>query len=267
MEFSLWQVVVLAVVQGVTEFLPISSDGHLVVITPLLFGGRTTPPEMLELSIVLHLGTLASILVYFRRRIAMLLGEDRRTIGLLIMGTLPAVVAGLAAKIWLEDLLESPLAAGLMFPVTGVVVLYISRRKPGSGEYKNLRWRDAFWIGVCQASAILPGLSRSGTTIAAGVSSGLSRSAATTYSFLLAIPAIAGAGVLEAVALFGRESRPITTPPLYLAIGAVISFGVGIVALWSLQRLLERSQLAWFGWYCIALGVVVTVWQLMPYLR
>jgi undecaprenyl-diphosphatase len=263
--FTLWQVVVLAVVQGVTEFLPISSDGHLVIIAPLLFGGSTRPPEMMDLTIVLHLGTLASILVYYRQRIARLLGEDRRVIPLLVVGTLPAVALVIVSKLlfkeYFEKVLNSSMVAGLMLPVTGLVLLWSLRRTPGKREYRDLTWIDSLIIGICQATAILPGLSRSGTTIGSGLGVGLNRPAAATYSFLLAIPALFGAGCYQALDLLRGNGSLSTSPPLLL-LGALISFAVGLVAISLLERLLLRGQLRWFGWYCIALGVVVVIWQL-----
>ncbi len=265
MEFSLWQVVVLAVVQGVAEFLPISSDGHLVVVAPLLFPGRSTPPEMLDLTIVLHLGTLGSILVYYRGRIARLLGEDRRVIPLLVVGTLPAVVLVLGLKVLLDDRLEtilsSPLLAGCMLPVSGLALLWSLGRAAGAREYRDLTWLDSLAIGICQAAAILPGLSRSGSTIACGLGLGLTRPAAATYSFLLAIPALAGAGVYEAFSLL-KDGEPLSAPPSFLAVGAAVSFAVGLASIALLERLLVRGQLRWLGWYCIALGLAVLVWQL-----
>lgn len=262
MQFSLWQVLVLAVVQGVAEFLPISSSGHLVVLAPLLFGGSANPPKMLDLSIVLHLGTLGSILVYYWRRILRLLGADRQTLVLLFVATLPAVVVGLTIKRWYGDLLESPLVAGCMFPVTGLAILWSLRLPAGTREYQELSWQRALVIGISQAAAIMPGLSRSGSTIAAGLGVGLTRPSAATFSFLMAIPAIAGAGVLEGLSMF-RDGEPISTPVPWLLIGALVSFVVGLGAIALLERLLVRGQLRWFAWYCIALGAVVTSWQLL----
>ena len=149
-----------------------------------------------------------------------------------------------------------------MLPVTGLALLWAIRQKPGSREYRDLTWRDALVIGVCQAAAILPGLSRSGTTISAGLGLGMTRSAAATYSFLLAIPALAGAGLYEAVSHL-KDGQPLSAQPLHLAIGAAISFAVGLGAIWLLERLLLRGQLQWLAWYCIVLGAVVVVWQLM----
>jgi undecaprenyl-diphosphatase len=259
-QFSLWQVLVLAVVQGITEFLPVSSDGHLALIEPLLWGTASDPPNSMDLTIVLHLGTLGSILVYFRQRIVRLLGEDRRALGLIVVGTIPAVVLVLICKLLFDDvfepILKNTLLAGCMLPVTGAAVIWAHRHGGGSRFYRDLTWTDSLLIGVAQAAAILPGLSRSGSTIAAGLTLGMSRSAAATYSFLLAIPALAGAGVYEAFSML-RHKQPLSTSADNLAIGAVVSFVVGLVAIALLQQVLERGRLHYFGWYCIGLGLVV----------
>ncbi|HZN35802.1 MAG TPA: undecaprenyl-diphosphate phosphatase [Pirellulaceae bacterium] len=264
MQFTLWQVLVLAVVQGVTEFLPISSDGHLAVIKPLLFGGDTAPSS-LDLTIALHLGTLGSILVFYWRRILRLLGEDRRVIGLLIVGTLPLIPLVLALKVLLGDdfekALENPLLAGCMLPASGLALLWSLRQPPGTIEYRELPWWKSLLIGIAQATAILPGLSRSGTTIASGIGLGMSRSSAASFSFLLAIPALAGAGAYKGLSLL-KDGEPLSAPASYLVLGAVVSFVVGLAALRCLDALLQRGQLHWFGWYCIALGAAVVVWQL-----
>jgi undecaprenyl-diphosphatase len=252
---ELWQILVLAAVQGVTEFLPISSDGHLVALAPLVYGG-SQPPDVPALVIVLHIGTLGSILVFYWRRVVRLLFEDRRLIPLLIVGTLPAVLAGVPIKMFAESMLESVWLAGLMLPVTGLILIYIGRRPGGERDYRELTLRDAWWIGVAQASAILPGLSRSGSTIATALGRGTTRASAATFSFLLAIPAIAGAGVLEVLKTL-LKGESVAMPMSHLAIGAGVSFGVGLVALWWLNVLLERGKLHWFAWYCIGLGLLV----------
>ena len=130
----------------------------------------------------------------------------------------------------------------------------------GAGEriYSHLTWFESLLIGAAQAAAILPGLSRSGSTIAAGMALKLSRPAAATYSFLLAIPALAGAGVYEAFSM-ARDKAPLSTSPQNLAIGAFVSFIVGLAALALLNRVVEGGRLHYFGWYCILLGVIVVV--------
>jgi undecaprenyl-diphosphatase len=262
-QFSLWQVLVLAVVQGVTEFLPVSSDGHLALIEPLLWGRGAEPPESMDLTIVLHLGTLGSILVFYRSWIARLLAQDRRVLWLIVVGTLPAVGLVLLCKLAFdkkafEHVLKSTLLAGFMLPVTGIALIWAQRIGAGERTYRDLSWLESLLIGVAQAAAILPGLSRSGSTIAAGMALKLSRPAAATYSFLLAIPALAGAGVYEAFSM-SKDKVPLSTSAGNLAIGVLVSFVVGLAALWLLKRIVEHARLHYFGWYCILLGAVVVV--------
>jgi undecaprenyl-diphosphatase len=258
--FDLWKVLILAVVQGIGEFLPISSSGHVVVAAALLNESKDAL-DVADLNIVLHLGTLGSILVFYWKRILQLLTSDRRVILWLILGTLPAVVIGLPLKKFAGWILSDPLVAGCFFPVTGAVLLWGMRHSHGTVDYREMTWKQALAIGCAQAAAIMPGLSRSGSTISAGLSVGLKRDSAATFAFLLAIPAIAGAGVLEARDLLKPEYHASATP-LNMLIGAVVAFFVGLGSLWILVRLLERGRLQIFAGYCIALGVVVIVWQL-----
>jgi undecaprenyl-diphosphatase len=250
----------LALVQGVAEFLPISSSGHLIVLGNWLGGSEGALPDLNDVNIVLHLGTLGSIVVFYWRRVLKLLTDDRRVIWLMFIGTLPAVVVGLPLKLMFEHLLESPLVAGLLFPVTGLVLLWTLRLPQGELDYRKMSWRDALFIGGCQAVAILPGLSRSGSTIAAGLARGLNRASAATFSFLLAIPAILGAGVLEGIDLL-KDGKSVSVPIDQLLIGAAVSFVVGLGAIWLLNRWLQTGKLAIFAWYCILLGVVVVTWR------
>jgi undecaprenyl-diphosphatase UppP len=260
---DLISVIILAIVQGITEFLPISSDGHLVVVQALLewLTGRGDLPGGLGLEITLHAGTLLAILAVFHRSLWRLVGHDRRVLGLLIVGTLPAVALGLPAWMWCKDLLENTLLAGLMLPVTGGILLWAARRPLGDVSYQEISYRDALLIGICQATALLPGISRSGTTIAAGLALGLRREAAATFSFLLAVPAIGGACLLLLVkSLLSDEPGSIASPVLGAGVG--ISFVVGILALAWLLRWLNEGKLRWFAWWCIPVGLTVVVWQL-----
>lgn len=249
----------LALVQGIAEFLPISSSGHLIVLGNWLGGSEGALPDLNDVNIVLHLGTLGSIVVFYWRRVLKLLTDDRRVIWLMFIGTLPAIFVGLPLKLMFEHLLESPLVAGLLFPVTGLVLLWTLRLPQGELDYRKMSWCDALIIGGCQAVAILPGLSRSGSTIAAGLTRGLNRASAATFSFLLAIPAILGAGVLEGIDLL-KEGKSVSVPIVQLLIGAAVSFVVGLGAIWLLNRWLQTGKLAVFAWYCILLGVVVVTW-------
>ncbi|MEQ8786390.1 MAG: undecaprenyl-diphosphate phosphatase [Pirellulaceae bacterium] len=255
-----WKMVLLAIVQGLTEFLPVSSSGHLVVANALLSAAVGRPlPDLVEVSIFLHLGTLLSILVFYRRRILRLLGADRRVAALLLVGTLPAVAMALLLEAFASHLLESPLLAGLMFPATAVLLIVSSRRDPGEVDYTSLTWPRALLIGAAQAVAILPGVSRSGATIAAGLLLGLRRDSATAFAFLLAIPAIAGAVVLQ---LWKMSHTSAATSVGLLTLGAAIAFVVGLAALTLLTKLVTHGRLHWFAWWLVPLGAAVTAWQL-----
>lgn len=261
------EIILLAIVQGITEFLPISSDGHLVVVNALLDArGRGAVPDLLETTIVLHLGTLASVLVFYRREIVRVLTTERRAIAPLLVATIPAVIIGLGIEKGLPDhlskpLLESPLLAGLGFFVTAAALWFLGRRPEGTIDYPATPLGTALAIGVAQASAILPGVSRSGLTISSGVALGQRREAAATFSFLMAIPVIAGAGLLKTIDALQRGST--STPLSTLAIGFVVSMIVGLGALWVLLRMLRRGRLELFVYYLVPLGIAVTVWQLI----
>jgi undecaprenyl-diphosphatase len=265
---SLDEILILAVIQGITEFLPVSSSGHLVVGNAVLETLGYPPTEdLLEVNIVLHLGTLAAILVFYCREVGQLLGRDRRLIPLLVVGTIPAAVVGVPLKKLVPELLANPLLAGAMFPVTALLLLWAARRDAGTTPYGELRYASTIKIGLLQALALLPGISRSGATIAGGLACGLDRQSAGTFAFLLAIPAIAGAGTLELVDLFQQstdESAVSTaTSPLVLAAGAFVAMVVGLAALWWLVRWIRAGRLASFAWYLVPLGAVVVVWQLL----
>lgn len=248
-------ILILAVLQGIAEFLPISSSGH-VVVGAELFGIE----EKLTVNIALHAGTLLAILVFYWRRILRLFGEDRRVIILLVVGTVPAAIFGFIAKHHFADVLKDPLVAGFMFPLTGLILLWAAAQETGETTCRQLRYGQALMIGCFQAFAILPGISRSGATIAAGLGSGMRRDEAATFSFLLAIPAVGGA---TALMMKDLVSEPVGSTPLgALALGAGVSFAVGLLSLWWLVRWLKQGRLHYFAWYVIPLGAAVIAWLL-----
>ena len=273
---TIWAIILLAVVQGVTEFLPVSSSGHLVVANAVLEAlGQPPAADLLEVEIVLHLGTLLAILVFFWREVWRLIGRDWPVIPLLVVGTIPAVVIGLPLKHYAQHVLESPLLAGCMFPLTAALLVWGSRQPEGTTSYRDLSYRGALGIGLLQSLALLPGVSRSGATIAGGLVARLDRTSAGTFAFLLAIPAIGGAGLLQIIELVKKYQETTgdatgatglasaATAPLTLAIGALVSMVVGFGALWLLLRWVQQGRLAMFAWYLVPLGVVVVAWQLM----
>lgn len=261
------EVILLAIVQGVTEFLPISSDGHLVLANELLQAfGWPKAPDQLEVTLVLHLGTLAAVLIYFRREILRVLTTGRQAILPIVVGTIPAVIVGMAVKkavpdAWEHWLLESPLLAGIGFLVTAAALWWGLRARGGDRTYPELGLGRALTIGLMQAAAILPGVSRSGTTIAGGLAAGLRRDDAAAFSFLLAIPAIGGAGLLQLLEAY--QAGGTSTPPAQLALGFVVSMVVGLGALAVLLKMLRGGRLDLFVYYLVPLGIVTLAWQLL----
>ncbi len=262
MQLSLTEIIILAIVQGLTEFLPVSSSGHLVIVAKFMApSGGPRSLDISDLSIMLHAGTLVSILIVYFRRITKLFAEDRQVVGRLAVATIPAVLVGLPLKKFADDsVLGNPLLAGCLLIVTGIILLVTILFRKGKMELGEISYRQAFLIGLSQAVAILPGLSRSGATISTGLGLGLKPASATTFSFLMAIPVIGGASLLEFVSLM-REPE-LTTPVFHLIIGASVSCCVGLAALLWLIRWIERGKLQWFAAWCIPLGIVVVAWQL-----
>lgn len=272
---SLLQAFVLAVVQGATEFLPVSSSGHLVLVPALL--GWDQPP--LNFDIVLHFGTLAAVVVYYRHELATICrhivgyskekatpeeksGPLGKTNGrylaiLLILATIPAVVIGFPLKDWVEQTLLNPLTAGIGLLITGAALYAADRfaaRRDGS-EACAMTGRDALLVGLAQAIAIMPGISRSGSTITAGLWRGLNRDWSAKFAFLMSVPPIAGAFVLAAHDL-AAEADLVTQLPCYV-LGFVVSAVVGYGAIYAVIRSVGEGRLfVRFGIYCISLGVV-----------
>ena len=268
MELSLAEIAILAVVQGIAEFLPVSSSGHLVILAALMADGDIEAFDVSEVNIVLHGGTLLSIVVFYFRRIVRLFREDRQLVRPLMIATIPAVVVGLGMKATGADAaLSSPLLAGCLLPVTGAILIWASRHVGGETDCEALTYGQAFVIGLSQSLAILPGLSRSGTTISTGLRLGLTPIAAATFSFLMAIPVIGGACLLEIVSLAKdaalSDTLANTDHLRNLAIGAVIAYTVGLGSLWLLVRWLERGRFQYFAYWCIPVGFAVIIWQLM----
>ncbi|WP_367016121.1 undecaprenyl-diphosphate phosphatase [Bremerella sp. JC817] len=261
MDLPVWQIIVLAIVQGVAEFLPISSSGHLVVLATLL-DADADHFDLVGLNIVLHAGTLGSILVVYRQQLYEALTKDRRLLLLLVVATIPAVIAALVLKATDTDsLLESPLVAGICFLVTGTILLLSQRLPQTERTYEQTSWSQAWWIGCAQALAILPGISRSGSTICSGQALGLSREGAATFSFLMAVPAILGAITLKVAKSIGDWDHASKTPAWLLLLGAAISFVVGWFSLVLLIKVVQRGRLHWFAWWCFAVGLFVIAWQ------
>lgn len=255
--------IILGVVQGIAEFLPISSSGHLVIADALLreFGDASMPQESLTMEIALHFGTLLSILVVYRKDLIGFLA-DRRLILFVIVATIPVGLAGLLLKSQLEEIFREPMLAGCALMVTAAFLVAGRKLQKQGRPLSEMTLGTATLIGLFQAVAILPGISRSGTTIAAGMAGGLDRENAAKFSFLIAIPAIAGATVLQLKDLLTGE-EPFSGSLLPVLTGTVVSFVVGVLALRWLIRIVVADRLHYFAIYCVIAGALTVAWQLL----
>lgn len=241
-------------IQGLTEFLPISSSGHLVLIPALL--GREGPD--LATSAMLHLGTLVAVVVYYRTDLVRMARFDRtgrRMITIIIVGTVPAVILGLAFESKLDELTERPSVVAVMLIVTGIILLSTMLLRPGRRTTEELRPSDAGLIGLAQSFALIPGISRSGMTISAGLARGMERVEAARFAFLLGIPVIAGAGLLS-VERAVSDGGGITASTIA---GMVVAAVSGYWAIAFLIRVLSKTGLAPFGIYCVAFGTIALI--------
>jgi len=257
-----WEGLVLGLVQGLTEFLPVSSSGHLV-LTSTAFG-VDTPGVLVE--VVLHVGTLlAVVLVYWRRLLALVDGAVRGRreawiyLGLLALATIPAGLVGLLLKDFFERAFDSLFLVGVDFLVTGTILWSTRTRMTGAASERPSPV-GAFGIGVAQAFAILPGISRSGTTVTAAVWMGIDPVRAAEFSFLMALPAIAGAAVLQLgdldAGMAGLSSGP-------LVVGFLSSLVAGVLAIRFLLLLLRRRAFHRFAPYLWTLGTLTVAWALL----
>ncbi len=250
---SYFDAIILGILQGLTEFLPVSSSGHLVLAQAVL--GVKQPGVAFE--VLVHLGTLLAVIVYFRRSIAGLarslfdsgMKKERMLAGCLVVGTVPAALVGLLFKNILAETFSNPVLTSVMLSATGLILL--STRYTSAGK-ENVTPSSAIIIGLGQAVALLPGISRSGTSIAAGMAMGVKPSEAAEFSFLLAIPAIAGAAVLESGQLLNLD--PVLAGQ-YLA-GALAAFLLAFPAVYLVLTTIRRGRFQYFAYYCFAVAAV-----------
>lgn len=262
MDSEYFHAVILGLVQGIAEFLPISSSGHLVIADALLkeYAGTSTPEESATMGIALHFGTLMSILVVYRSELIALL-SNWRLMFLIVCATIPVGLVGVFFKDYVDAAFGEPILAGAALLVTAAFLMAGRALKKADDDLTVMTRRTATVIGIFQAIAIVPGISRSGSTIAAGMACGLNREHATRFSFLIAIPAIGGAAVME-LKDFVTGEETFHGSPWPLLLGTVISFAVGVFALRWLIRMVVADRLHLFAIYCVIAGSATVLWQL-----
>jgi len=249
--------IILAIVQGITEWLPVSSSGHLVLLQSI-FGFKDLG---LEFDVALHFGTLMAVFVYFGQDIIDILrdilggkwGSEKSKLGwMVVVATIPAAVIGLLLKKVFEASFTSLEVVAVGFAITGIVLMIGSLDLKKKGEFG---YKKSFLVGCAQVIALFPGISRSGTTISSGLLLGLDEKKAIRFSFLMAIPAVIGANILE----LGNKNIPSS-----MFIPTFIAFLVGLATIHLLFRymLSSRKNLRWFGAYALLLSLAIGIWLL-----
>lgn len=253
------------ILQGATEFLPVSSSGHLVIYAAL-FGGKSQ--ASLAFTVFLHLATLLSVIIVFYQDILLLIREifvaiadfimrrerfnspERRLLIMVIIGTIPAVIVGLSIKLSGSDsILENIFVVGAMLIITAIFMFSADRFNNGKQTEASASYRSALLVGILQAAAILPGLSRSGSTIFGGLLSGFTKEFAVRFAFILSIPAILGAGLVEFMDVI--KSGQLVIEPVSWTIGFIAALISGVLAISFIKILAASNKFYIFGFYCL----------------
>lgn len=266
------QAAILGLVQGLTEFLPISSSGHLILF-PWLFGWHLdlTAEMNKTFDVALHFGTFLAILALMRREVWTLLKaffgsirrrkiatSDEKLAWLLLLSTIPAGIIGIALESVIEKRLGAPLLIAILLIAFGAIMWAVDALLPLTRKESSLRWPHALLVGLAQALALAPGVSRSGVTLTALRGMKLERESAVRYSFLLTIPIIGGSALYKGAKLMADGGLPPGTGMAFL-IGTVTAMVSGFIAAWFLLRYVRNHSLRPFAWYRFALGLLVII--------
>ncbi|OBA78411.1 undecaprenyl-diphosphatase [Mycobacterium sp. 1164966.3] len=265
---SWWQVIVLSVVQGLTEFLPVSSSGHLAIVSRIFFADDAGA----SFTAVSQLGTEAAVLVYFARDIVRILkawfnglvvkshrNADYRLGWYVIIGTIPICVLGLFFKEEIRSGVRNLWVVATALVVFSAVIALAEYLGRQTRDIEHLKWRDAIVVGAAQCLALVPGISRSGSTISAGLFLGLERELAARFGFLLAIPAVFASGLFSLPDAFHPVTKGISATGPQLLVSTLIAFVIGLAAVAWLLRFLVRHNMYWFVGYRVLAGTAVLI--------
>jgi undecaprenyl-diphosphatase len=264
---TIWQAFILGIIQGITEFLPISSSGHLV-IAPYLFGWSLTKEYIFSFDVLVQMGTLLAVIIYFWKYLWKIIlavfkgliekkpfGTTDAKLGwLIVLGTIPAVLGGLFLKDQVESAFQSVRATAFFLLFTALILWLSEKFAKQTKDMQEVSTLDAFIIGCFQVLAIFPGISRSGSTIAGGVLRKLKREEAAKFSFLLSIPVMVGAGVMSISDLTSLPNLSDFLP--ILLVGFITAGIVGFISINWLLKFLNKNKLSYFSIYCVFISVI-----------
>lgn len=260
------QTIIIAIVEGLTEFLPVSSTGHMI-ITQNLLGVPKGDPFVHAFTFIIQFGAILSVVCLYWKHFFQIRTKEEfqaklRFYGLLIIGVFPAVVVGLLAKKsgLLDWLLDSVTVVAITLVLGGVFMLFCDRLFNATDKTNEVNWKRAFKIGCFQCLSVIPGMSRSMSTIVGGMQQGLTRKRAAEFSFFLAVPTMAGATLLDLLEMFKEGTNWATTANIeLLLLGCIVAFVVAIFAMKWFVAFLTKYGFKAFGWYRIIVGLVILV--------
>lgn len=250
---TLVQAIILAIIEGLTEFLPVSSTGHMIIGSALM--GLEPSPFVKLFLIVIQLGTILSVLVLYYKRFFQTLSFYFK----LVVAAIPASILGVLLNDYIDAALESPLVVAITLVLGGVLLLFVDKwfNKPKVEDIEQVTYKKSFMIGVYQCLALIPGMSRSASTIVGGMTQGLTRKLAAEFSFFLAIPMMFGASLIKLLKFF-KDGNTFTGEEIQLlVVGNVVGFIVAIIAIKSFIGILTKYGFKAFGWYRIVVGLVI----------
>ncbi len=250
---DLLNALILGIIQGLTEFIPVSSKGHLVIAQKLM-QNFTEPPLLFDA--VLHLGTAAVIIFYFRKRLKEIF-TNARLVLMVVIATIPVAIAGYVFKHKIEDLFTNAQLTGVCFIIMGTVLYFADRQQNGVKSASETTWFDALLIGLAQVFALIPGISRSGSTISSGIFRGLDRKFAMEFSFLLSVPAILGAAGLKIKDALHDGAAQLNLLPF--AAGFLAAAVIGYLTIKVLMNFLLKQRMYLFSIYLWIAGTLVLV--------
>lgn len=267
---TIFHAIILGVIQGITEFLPISSSGHLV-LAPYFFGWKIPEEQVFPFGVLVQMGTLVAVIAYFWRDLVRIVGGfvaaiwNRKPFGTLsarqgwylLLASVPAGLIGVLLKPLVEQAFNSPAATAYFLFGTAFLLLLSERVGKNSRDLDEITWQDALWIGAFQALAIFPGVSRSGATITGGMTRHLRRKDAGRFSFILSMPVMLAAGIFSLFDLFKLPGLELLIVPL--AIGVLVAAVVGYFSIGWLLSFLQRRSLTSFAVYCASLGALTLI--------
>jgi len=251
---NLFQVIVLAIIEGITEFLPISSTGHMIIASSFMGIGKEEFVKLFEVAI--QLGAILSVVILYYKRFLKSVDFYLK----LVVGVIPAIIVGVLLKKKIDIMLESPLVVAVTLLLGGIVLLFVDAwfNKPTVTKEENIGYPTALKIGLFQCLAVIPGVSRSAATIVGGMSQKLSRTAAAEFSFFLAVPTMFGATVKQIWDYHKHVSPTFTSEQIkFLVIGNIIAFVVAMLAIKTFITFLEKKGFKLFGYYRIIAGIVL----------